>query len=123
MESNILRNCYNVRLLGQWSLVDMHREASLVSLEQRRTVQLLGLMYVHKGFSNVERVFARNTRQGHRYNFRTENDQSSKYKSSPYFKGSTMWDKLPLDVIRAPTLCEFRIKKRRIFTPFNEKLS
>ena len=62
MENNILRNCYNVRLLDQWSLVDIHREASLVSLEQRRPVQLLGLMYVYKGFSNVERVFARNTR-------------------------------------------------------------
>ena len=32
-------------------------------------------------------------------------------------------DKLPLDVIRAPTLCDFKTKTRRIFAPFNEKLS
>ena len=86
MVNNLLRTCYNVRLLDRWSLVDMHCEASLVSLEQRRTVQLLGLMYVYKDFANVERIFARNTRQGNRYNFRTENYQSGKYKSSPYFK-------------------------------------
>ena len=70
----------------------MHREASLVSLEQRRIVQLLSLMYIYKGFANVEHIFVRNTRQGDRYNFHTETYQGSKYKNSPYFKGSTIFD-------------------------------
>ena len=34
IENNILRTCYNVRLVDRLSLVGMHREASLVSLEQ-----------------------------------------------------------------------------------------
>ena len=54
----------------------MHHEANLVSVEQRRYIQLLCLM-LYTNFVNVERVFARNTRQGHRYNFRVDNYQSS----------------------------------------------
>ena len=46
MENNILRTCFNVHLMDRMSLVDMHREAFLVSLEQRRIVQLLGFMYL-----------------------------------------------------------------------------
>ena len=40
------------------TLNDMHREANLVSLEQRRHIQLLSLMYIYlyKAFGNVERV-------------------------------------------------------------------
>ena len=98
----------------------MHREGSLVSLEQRRKVQMLGLMYVYKNFVNVERIFAKNTRQGNRYNFRVENYQSSKYKKSPYFKGSVLWDTLSNDVISIPTLVTFKDKLKRIFSPFDE---
>ena len=45
IQNNILRTCYNVKLLDRLSLVEMHREAVHVSLEQRRIVQLLDLMY------------------------------------------------------------------------------
>ena len=69
IQNNVLRTCFNVRLIDRLSLVDMHREASLVSLDQRRQIQLLGLMYIYRNFGNVERVFARNTRQAHRFNF------------------------------------------------------
>ena len=77
-----------MRLLDRLSLVVniMHREASLVSLEQRRKIQLLGLMFINKNFSTVERVFAKNTRKGKRYNFDLENYQGSKYKNCLYFK-------------------------------------
>ena len=74
-------------------------------------------------FVNVERIFARNTRQGNRYNFRVENDQSSKYKNSQYFKGSGLWDNLPNDVISIPTLATFKDKLKRFFSPFDEILS
>ena len=63
----------------------MHREASLVSLAQQRKVQLLGLMVIYKHNADVERIFARNIRQGNRYNLKV-NYQGTKYKRSPYFK-------------------------------------
>ena len=42
IENKILRTSYrpNVRLVDRLSIVDMHREASLISLEQRRKIQL-----------------------------------------------------------------------------------
>ena len=40
--------CYNVRLLDRLSLLEIHREANLASLEQRRHIQLLCLMYIYK---------------------------------------------------------------------------
>ena len=49
-------------------------------------------------------------------------NKSTKYKNSPYFKGSVLWDTLPADVISIPTLGEFKARIRRIFSPFNELL-
>ena len=101
-------------------LVEMHREAHLVSLEQRRLIQLLGLMYIYKDFTNVRRVFARNTRQGNRYNFCIENYQGTKYKTSPFYKVSLYWDTLPDDIIRIPTLAEFKTKLKGIYSPYSD---
>ena len=63
------------------------------------------------------------TRQGNRYNFRVENYQGTKYKRSPCFKGSTLWDELPLNVINIPILREFKAKIRDLFSPFDETLT
>ena len=92
IKNNALIMCYNVRLLDRLSLVDIHHEASLVSLEQRRKCQLLSLMYVYKNYHNVERVFARATRQGNRFHFITDTYQSGEYQKSPSFKGTVLWD-------------------------------
>ena len=70
-----------------------------------------------KNFAIVERIFARNTRQGNRYNLRIENYQSSKYKNSPYFKGPVLWDTLPNDAISILTLVTFKDKLKTIFSP------
>ena len=120
IQNNCLRICYNVRLLDRLSLLEIHHEANLVSLEQRRHIQLLCLMYIYKKFVNVERIFARNTRQG--CNFRVDNYQSGKYKSSPYFKETILWDRLPDTVISLETLLEFKKEIKKRFFPFNELL-
>ena len=123
IQNNALTMCYNVRLLDRLSLVDIHHEASLVSLEQRRKCQLLSLMYVYKNYHNVERVFARATCQGNRFHFITDTYQSGKYQKSPYFKGTVLWDLLPGDTILLPTLDEFKTRLKLFFSPFNELLS
>ena len=108
IQNNCLRICFNVRLVDRLTLSEMHHEATLVSLEQKRHIQLLCLIYVYKNFCNVECVFARNTRQGGRYNLNVDNYQSGKYKSSPFFKGTIPWDCLPADLISLPTLLDFK---------------
>ena len=117
MQNNILRTCYNVCLRDQLSLIDMHREASLVGL------QLLGLMYIFKNCRNVERIFPRNTRQGNRYHFITDTYQSGKYQRSPYFKGTELWNLLPDNVISLPSLYEFKNRLKGIYSPFNDLLT
>ena len=48
IQNDALRTCYNVRLRDRLSIAKMHKKSNLLSLEQRRTFQLLGLMYLHK---------------------------------------------------------------------------
>ena len=45
LQNDALRICFNVRLRDRVSIVQMHCRAKLLSLEQRRQVQLLNLMY------------------------------------------------------------------------------
>ena len=122
IQNNCLHICYDVRLRDRVTLINMHEHANLVSLEQRRQVQILSLMYIYRNFVNIQRIYARNTRQGDRYNFRVDNYQSRKYKNSPYFKGTVLWDLLPNDVINLPTLLEFKSTIKLRFMPFNEIL-
>ena len=61
-------------------------------------------------------------RQGNRYHFRVENYQGGKYKSSPFFKGTILWDSLPDEIITCPTIKEFKLKLRRLYTPFDDRL-
>ena len=62
-----------IRLNDRISLVEIHRRANLVSLEQHRCIQLLSLLYVH-GIMNpdVISVPPRNTRAANRKKYRTE---------------------------------------------------
>ena len=121
IQNNCSRTCYNVKLLDRLTLNEMHLEAKLASLEQRRQLQLLCLMYIYKNFANVERIFARNTRQGRRFNFCVDN-YKYKYKSSPYFKGTILWDRLPDDVMALPTLLKYKKDIRPCFSVFNEDM-
>ena len=73
-------------------------------------------------FGNVERVFARNTRQVRCFNFCVDNYQSGKYKNSPYFKGTILWDHLPDDVIALPSLLEYKKDIKLRFSVFNEDM-
>ena len=69
---------------------------------------LLGPMYIYKNCRNVEHVFARNTFQGNRFHFITDNYQSVKYKNSSYFKGTLLWNSLPDDLLLLESLDELK---------------
>ena len=98
MQNDALRTVFNVNLRDKLSVSKMHKRAKLLSLEQRRTLQLLHLMFIHK--SNVVnlRVLARNTRAAQRSQFYVERYNNIKYKNSPFYKGSELWNLLPIDI-------------------------
>ena len=92
----------------------LHAEANLLSLDQRRIIQLLALMYNHKKRHTVRRPTVRVTRNANRFTFYTEHYNNVKYKNSPYFKGSELWNTLPNATIDCDTIYEF--KKYRKYT-------
>ena len=109
LQNDSLRSCYNVHRRDRMSILKLHTDAKLLSLDQRRKIQLLSLMYRHKTNYDVQHVFNRTTRGAGRYKFDLERYNDMKYKNSPYYKGSELWDELPRQVIESTSLTEFKM--------------
>ena len=66
IQNDALRTCLNVKRRDRLSILNMHTKANLLSLEQRRTLQLLNLMFMHKNNPVNLRPPVRNTRAADR---------------------------------------------------------
>ena len=82
----------------------------MISLEQRRRIQLLSLMYKKSTDITMHKTFPRNTRMSNRTVFKTDNKEGSLHKQSPYFVGAKLWDSPNLSIIVLPDM--FSFKKR-----------
>ena len=118
LQNDALRTCYNVRRRDRMSIKKLHAEAKLLSLNQRRIIQLLALMYNHRKRHNVRRPAVRVTRNADRFTFYTERYDNVKYKNSPYFKGSELWNTLPKKTIDGDTIYEFKKCLKKIYRSF-----
>ena len=104
LQKDALRICYNVKLRDRVSVHRMHVDGRLLSLEQRRQVQLLSLMYMYKDrHEDVRRIYNRRTRAAEQYNFVRERYNNVKYKNSPYYKGAILWEGLPVSARNSQT--------------------
>ena len=108
VQNHALWICYNVRLRDRVSIEHMHTRANLLSLEQQRQKQLLHLTFIHKHRHNVARISSRRTRAAGVYTFVWERYSCIKYRNSPYYKGSLLWDDLPIAFRSCRTLLEFK---------------
>ena len=122
IQNHALRICYNVRLRDMVSIENMHTRANLLSLEQRRQKQLLHLMFIHKYRHNVARMFPRQTRAAGVYSFVRERYNCIKYRNSPYYKGSLLWDGLPINVRSCISLSDFKKCLNRIYKKYDSKI-
>ena len=86
----------------------MHSRCNIISLEQRRRVQLLLLMYKKSKDPGLHKVFPRNTRGSKRLVFKTDQYEGTLYKRSPYFVGAKLWDALSLSDIELPDTFSFQ---------------
>ena len=121
IQNNALRLCLDIKLNDRISLIEIHKKANLISLEQRRCVQLLCLLYQHGELNvNVFVIPARNTRAVHIRKFKTEIYRNSKYKNSPYFKAAKFWDTLPRPSKDSQTIGELKRHLRDLFPLFDE---
>ena len=122
MQNDALRTCYNVKRRDKLSISNMHKKANLLSLEQRRTFQLLSLMYIHKGNRMNLIVPPRNTRAATRDQFYVERYKNIKYKNSPFYKGAELWKLLPMDIVTSGSLFEFKQLLKKQYKTYSNVL-
>ena len=108
IQNGALRTCFNVKRRDKYSVVKMHKQAKLLSLEQRRSLQLLHLMYLHK--NNIDNKRILNTRAARREHFYVERYNNIKYKNSPFYKRAELWDLLPLYITESESIFQFKQK-------------
>ena len=124
LQNSALRACFNVKLRDQVSVRRMHNNAKLLSLEQRRQIQLLCLMFIFKGrHENAQRIHNRRTRAANVYSFVRERYNCVKYRCSPYYKGSLLWDTLSPEMKRCTTLQEFKKGLKTIYTTYHDVIT
>ena len=124
LQNHALRICYNVRLRDRVSIRKMHVKARLLSLEQRRQLQILSLMFIYKKrHTDVRRIFNRHTRAADRFAFVRERYNCVKYRNSPYYKGSLLWDTLPINARDSATMLEFKKYLRVVYKEYNDAMT
>ena len=102
------------------SIERMHNQAKFLSLDQRQQKQVLLLMFIYKNrHVDARRVYARNTRAAEVYSFVRERYHNVKYKNSSYFKGSLLWDTLPVQTRSCLNITDFRNSLRRLYPKYN----
>ena len=101
----------------------LHYEMKLVSLEQRRQMQCLNLMFrLSKKETYVQKPNV-NTRGNVKIKFRLMNKCTSKYLGSPLYRGSAPWDNLDKNVQTLPNAVQFSKVLSKQFTEYKDLLN
>ena len=107
LQNNALRLCLRYRLVDKVSERILHYESNLQSLEQRRKLQLLKLMYLQsKNLQNIKTAI-RPTRAAEKIVFNIPAKCTTKYLASPYYIGTQLWNKLNGGIQRVCTIRMF----------------
>ena len=122
IQNDALRTCFNVKRRDKLSILNMHIKANLLSLEQRRTMQLLRLMYMHKSNPVNLLHLVRNTRAANRDQFYVEQYSNCKYKNSPFYKGVEIWKMLPDDLVASDTQMKFKLALKSRYKKYDPTL-
>ena len=121
LQNNALRICHNVRRWDRFSVERMHNRACLISLDQRRQKQIFLLLFIYKNrHEDVRRIYARNTRAANVYSFVRERYHNVKYRNSPYYKGSLLWNTLPDMTKRCLNILDFKKSLIQIYSKYED---
>ena len=118
IQNDALRTCYNVKRRDRLSISNMHKRSKLLSLQQRRTMQLLSLMFLHKKDPINLKIPARNTCAAERTEFHVERFQNLKYKNSPFYIGAEIWNSLDINLVNADCLFQFKKGLSKLFRTY-----
>ena len=120
MQNDILRFCDNKKLEDRVSIEILHKKANLVSLEQCRAKQVLSLMYKLSKCDENRTTAYRNIRRHDKYVVRVETKIGTKYAIRPYYKGTTLWDKLAKDTQNLENIFLFKKEIDKLYKTFNK---
>ena len=107
VQNDVLRFAKNVRIKDMISRTELHKEAKMLILCQRRERQLLTLMYTISQKGILRKITDRATRQQEKYVFKIDTKIGKKYERSSYYQGTKLWDKLPKETQFTETIYEF----------------
>ena len=109
LQNDILRICTRNRFSDRISIEKLHGKCKLLSLEQRRRKQLLGLMFILSKDKDFLHIPGRLTRNANKVVFKVPTKISPTYERSPYYVGTLLWNELPLATQESN--CTFEFKK------------
>ena len=113
-QNDALRVCTRVKLTDHVRIEALHERCKIISLEQRRGIQSLLIMYKKSKDFTMHKVFPRNMRRSTHTVFKTDSKEGGLYKRSPYFQGAKLWDALPNDVIELPDIFTYKAMLKRM---------
>ena len=114
IQHNCIRTCLLYNRIEHITIERLHQEMRLVSLEQRRQIQCLNLIYIlSKKESNIRKNNV-NTRANVKIKFHLMTKCSGKYLGSPLYRGSILWDNLDEITQDLPSMKHFSAVLRKI---------
>ena len=104
IQNKCIRTCLLYNRIEHVTIERLHNEMKIISLEQRRRIQCLTLMYrLSKKTIYVKKPTV-NTRGNVKTKFTLMSKCTSKYLNSPLYRGSILWDNLDKNIQDLPTL-------------------
>ena len=115
IQNDILRTCYNVKRRDRLSVSNMHNRAHLLSSDQRREIELLGLIYSHKGNPDNMKIPIRNTERQIGKPLRLSGIRIISTRIVHVVK---VLKTLPLNLTRSECITQFKMEMRRLYSRF-----
>ena len=107
LQNNALRTCLRYRMVDHVTVDHLHYEAKLQSLEQRRILQLLKILFACSNDQKYLKVTRNRTRAEVKIVFDIPDKCTSKFLNSPFYRGIKLWNVLPENVQRSVNLVTF----------------
>ena len=108
LQNRGIRTCLLYNRREHISVQRLHNEFRILSLEQRRHVQLLKLLFARSKKQMYLKLPTRPTRGNVKVKFSIMSRATTKYLNSPFLRGTVLWDILPVETQKVESMYEFK---------------
>ena len=122
LQNRGIRTCLLYHRREHISIQRLHNEFKILSLEQRRQIQLLKLLFHRSKNPIYLKIPVRPTRANVKVNFIIMSRTTTKYLNSPFIRGTIIWDNLPVEVQKSRSICEFKKKLTPVYNRYEDLL-